>query len=101
MKNTQHAKSLMLCLGLSLRMSSLSWYLTVKVLHFVLYDILRKTIEGYFDSVPSLTFNAIKTKLIMHAFYSSKYLQSKSMFDFSYASMINVQYMSKWSNPLY
>ena len=23
--------------------------------------ILRKTIEGYFDSVPSLTFNTIKT----------------------------------------
>ena len=39
--------------------------------------ILRKTIEGYFDSAPSLTFNAIKTKLIMHAFHSSRYLQSK------------------------
>ena len=30
--------------------------------------ILRKTIEGYLDSVPSLTFNTIKTNLIMHAF---------------------------------
>ena len=39
--------------------------------------ILRKTIEGYFDSVPSLTFNTIKTKLIMHAFHSSRYLQVK------------------------
>ena len=39
--------------------------------------ILRKTIEGYFDSDPSLTFNKIKSKPIMHAFYSSIYLQSK------------------------
>ena len=39
--------------------------------------ILRKTIEGYLDSVASLTFNTIKTKLIMHAFHSSRYLQSK------------------------
>ena len=38
--------------------------------------ILRKTIEGYLDSVPSLTFNTIKTKPIMHAFHSSRYLQS-------------------------
>ena len=30
--------------------------------------ILRKTIEGYLDSVPSLTFNAINFLLIMHAF---------------------------------
>ena len=64
-------------------------------------SILRKTIEGYLDSVPSLTFNTIKTKLIMHAFNSSKYLQSKWMFDLSHASMIKVQYMSKWCNPLY
>ena len=63
--------------------------------------ILRKTIEGYFDSVPSLTCNAIKTKLIMHAFHSSRYLQSKLMFDLSHSSMIKVQCMSKWSNPLY
>ena len=39
--------------------------------------ILRKTIEGYLDLFPSLTFNTIKTKLIMHAFYSSRYLQPK------------------------
>ena len=39
--------------------------------------ILRKTIEGYLDSIPSLTFNTIKTKLIMHTFHSSRYLQSK------------------------
>ena len=38
--------------------------------------ILRKTIEGYLDSVPSLTFNTMKTKPIMHAFHSSRYLQS-------------------------
>ena len=36
--------------------------------------ILRKTIEGYLDSVPSLTSNTIITKLIMHAFHSSRYL---------------------------
>ena len=40
-----------------------------------LHDILRKTIEGYLDSVPSLTFNTIRTKLIMNAFYSSRCLQ--------------------------
>ena len=39
--------------------------------------ILRKTIEGYLDSVPSLTFNTIKKILIMHTFHSSIYLQSK------------------------
>ena len=32
--------------------------------------ILRKTIEGYSDSVPSLTSNTVKTLLIMHAFHS-------------------------------
>ena len=31
----------------------------------------------------------------MHAFHSSRYLQSKWMFDLSHASMIKVQYMSK------
>ena len=39
-------------------------------------NILRKTIEGYLESVPSLTFITIKTKLIVHAFHSSIYLQS-------------------------
>ena len=38
---------------------------------------LRKTIEGNLDLFPSLTFNTIKTKLIIHAFHSSRYLQSK------------------------
>ena len=42
--------------------------------------ILRKTIEGYLDSVSSLTFNTIKTLLLMHAFHSSRHLQSKWMF---------------------
>ena len=50
--------------------------------------ILRKTIEGYLDSVPSVTFNTIKTKLIIHAFHSSRYLQSNWMLDFSHTSMI-------------
>ena len=51
-------------------------------------SILRKTIEGYLVSVPSLTFNTIKTKLIMHAFHSSRYLQSKWMLYFSHATMV-------------
>ena len=37
----------------------------------------------------------------MHAFDSSRYLQSKWMYDLSHALMIKVHYMSKWSNPLY
>ena len=49
--------------------------------------ILRKTIEGYVDSVPSLTFNTIKTLFIMHAFHSSRHLQLKWMLYFSHASM--------------
>ena len=36
------------------------------------HTILRKTIEGYLDSVRSLTFNTIKTKLIMHAVHSPR-----------------------------
>ena len=64
-------------------------------------DILRKTIEGYLDSVPSLKFNIIQIKLIMHAFHSARYLQSKLLFDLSHATIIKVQYMSKWCNPLY
>ena len=67
----------------------------------LLHTILRKTIEGYLDSVPSLTLDTIKTKLIMNASHSSRYLQSKGMFDLSHASMIKVQYMSKWCNPRY
>ena len=49
---------------------------------------LRKTIEGYLDSAPSLSFNTIKTLLIMYAFHSSRLLQSKWMFYFSHASMV-------------
>ena len=44
--------------------------------------ILRKTIEGYLDSVPSLSFHTIETELLMNAFHSSRYLQSnKSRFN--------------------
>ena len=50
--------------------------------------ILRKTIEGYLDSVPSLTSNTIKTLLIMHAFHSFRHLQSKWMLYFSHALMV-------------
>ena len=51
-------------------------------------NILRKTIEGYLDSVPSLTSNIIKTLLIIHAFHSSRHLQSKWMLYFSHVSMV-------------
>ena len=50
--------------------------------------ILRKTIEGYLDSVPSLTFSTIKTLLIMHVFHNYRHLQSKWMPSFSHASMV-------------
>ena len=43
----------------------------------MLDSILRKTIEGYLDSIPSLTSKTIKNLLIMHAFHSSRHLQSK------------------------
>ena len=43
-------------------------------------NILRKTIEGYLDSATFLSFNTIKTLLIMYAFHSSRLLQSKLMF---------------------
>ena len=47
---------------------------TILVLYLQVFaersNILRKTIEGYLDSVPSLTFNTIKTLLIMHAIHS-------------------------------
>ena len=48
----------------------------------------QKTIEDYLGSVPSLTFNTIKTKLMVHAFQSSRYLQSKWMLYFSHALMV-------------
>ena len=51
-------------------------------------NILRKTIEGYLDSVRSLTSNTIKTLLIMHAFHISRHLQSKWMLYLSHASMV-------------
>ena len=54
----------------------------------VCITILRKTIEGYLDSVPSQKFNTIKTLLIMHPFHSSRHLQSKWMLYFSHASMV-------------
>ena len=50
--------------------------------------ILRKTIKGYLVSVQSLTFNTIKTLLVMHAFHSSRQLQSKLMLYFSHALMV-------------
>ena len=75
----------------------ISQYEQVKVVQ----NILRKTIARYLGSVPSLTFNTIKTKLIMPAFYSSRYLQSKWMLNFSHALMVEVPYTSKWCNPLY
>ena len=61
----------------------------------------EKTIEGYLDSVPSLTSNTIKTLLIMNSFHSSRYLQSNWMLYFSHASMVKVQCKAKWCNPLY
>ena len=51
-------------------------------------NILRKTIEGYSDSVPSLTSNTIKTLLIIHAFHSSRLLHAKWVLYFSHASMV-------------
>ena len=62
-------------------------FLIKELKRFCILNMLGKTIEGYLDSVPSLTFNTIKTKLIMHAFRSSRYLQLKWMFDLSHASM--------------
>ena len=63
--------------------------------------ILRKTIEGYLGSAPSLTFNTIKTKIIINTFHSSRQLQSKWMLDFSHAPIVQVPNKSKWCNPLY
>ena len=57
-------------------------------LALLILSILRKTIEGYLDSVPSLTSNTIKTILIMNSFHSSRYLQSNWMLYFSHASMV-------------
>ena len=52
-------------------------FIIYKLMKYWKTTILRKTIEGYLDLFPSLTFNTIKIKLIMHVFYSSRYLQPK------------------------
>ena len=48
--------------------------------------MLRKTIVGHLDSIPSLIFNIreMKTKLNMHAFHSSRYLYSNWMCNLSH-----------------
>ena len=51
--------------------------------------------KGYLDSISSLAFKTSKTKLYSHAVYSSRYLQSKLMFNLSHASMVKIQYSSK------
>ena len=61
----------------------------------------EKTIEGYLDFITSLKFNTIYTDLNMHAFHSSRYLQSKCMFNLNHAPMVKVQYSSIWFNHLY
>ena len=66
----------------------------------ILY-ILRKTIEGYLYLISFLTFNTIKPKLNIHAVLSSRYLQSKLMFNLNHASMVKTQYSSKWFNPYF
>ena len=62
------------------------------------YIILRKTIDGYSDSISSLTFNTILTyiSIHVHAFHTSRCLQSKCMVNLSHASMVKVQHRSKW-----
>ena len=77
---------------LKLEKSSDFWREYLAIFHDQRHCILRKTIEGYLDSVPFLTFNTIKTLLIMHAFHSSRHLQSKWMLYFSHVSMVQVQY---------
>ena len=73
------------------------------ILAFILYAIfqlfpssyiLRKTIEGYLDSVPSLTSNTIKTCLIMHAFHSSRHLQPNGCF-----ISVTLQWFKYSANP--
>ena len=79
-------------LGQELKYNVNSEILAILFLRISLRHILRKTIEGYLDSVPSLIFNTIKTLLIMHAFHSPRHLQSKWMLYFSHVSMVQVQY---------
>ena len=59
--------------------------------------ILRTKIERYLDSISSLTFNTIKTKLNIHAVHNSNYLQLKLTFTLSHASMVKIQYSHKHS----
>ena len=63
-------------------------------------NILRKTIEGYSDSISSQTFNTKKAKLNIHAVHDSRYFQSKLKLNLSHASMVKLQYCSKWLAPL-
>ena len=56
--------------------------------------ILRKTVEGYLESVPSLTFNTIKSILIMHAFHGSRHLQSNGC-----SILVTLQWFKYSSNP--
>ena len=57
--------------------------------------------DRYLDSISSLTFNTIKTKLKLHADHSSRYLKLKFMFYLKHAAIIKIQYSSKWLNPIY
>ena len=80
------------------RMSSMAWWDQVR--HDLSVNIPRQTIQGYLDSISSLSIKTIKSKVIL-AVYSYRYLQSKLMFNLSHASMVKIQYSSKWVNPLY
>ena len=68
-------------------LSKFSYFTLIKFRILFSY-ILRKTIEGYLVSVPSLTSNTIKALLSMNAFHSSRHLQSNWMLYFSHASMV-------------
>ena len=65
----------------------------------VFLNILRKTIEGYLDSFPSLIFNTIKTKLIIHAFHSYRYLQSTECLKGTTTLMITMFNMKDHNKP--
>ena len=99
-----------ICMGKSIRIQRglmfvfLSWVTDFKRSHLYVHAIDRKyhfylriyiesgrcnkVYSRYLDSVPSLTFNTIQTELIMYTFHSSRYLQSKCMFNLSHASII-------------
>ena len=108
MKSWDQAGIELMTPGLAVRLASVARHITDCAKRSGYYiggtrltSILRKKIEGYLDSISSLTFNTIKTKPIMHAFHSSTYMQSKWMLDFSHTSMVHAQYISKWCNPPY